>query len=189
MRQVFFIIGFILLLMVVGSVAFTFFVKRSLTPDDLPALASGALLSEADTIVKASSPPEGYVKYENKQYGFSFYHAQEAEVSEYDEGGGAMTVVLENKSTVRGMQIFIVPYNEPLISEERFKMDVPSGVRKNVEDTILDGVRAVTFNSYDERLGETREIWVIHNGYLFEITTMSGTGNWFIPVIQSWRFL
>ena len=143
----------------------------------------------ASVISQSAPPPEGMVEYRNEKYGFSYYHSPEAKITEYDEGRGAMTVVLENFERVRGMQVFIVPYGESLISEERFRMDVPSGVRKNVEEAVLDGVRAVTFNSVDESLGETREIWVIRDGYLYEITTFSGVGNWFAPIIQSWRFL
>lgn len=145
---------------------------------------------DAAVISQSAPPPATHsVEYRNETYGFSYYHTPEAKITEYDEGSGAMTIVHENFQKVRGMQIFIVPYSESTISEERFKMDVPSGVRTNVENTTLDGVRAVTFNSFDQKLGETREIWVIHNGYLFEITTFKGVGLWFTPIIQSWRFL
>ena len=134
-------------------------------------------------------PPEGYVEYTNTKYGFSFYHAPESVVKEYDEGGGAMTVTLENFERLRGMQVFIVPYGESTISEERFHKDLPSGVRTNVANATIDGVKAVTFNSQDSFLGDTREIWFIHNGYLYEVTTFAGVANWFTPIIQSWKFL
>ena len=155
----------------------------------LELVPSGTPTNAAVISQTAPPPPTHSVEYRNEKYGFSYYHTSGAKITEYDEGGGAMTIVHENFEKVRGMQIFIVPYNEPLITEERFKMDIPSGVRTNVEDATLDGVRSVTFNSFDNTLGETREIWVIHNGYLFEITTFKGVGNWFTPIIQSWRFL
>lgn len=145
----------------------------------------------AENIAKPGPPPDGYVKYENKKYGFFYYHPPEASIKEYDEGGGAMTIVLENAKTVRGLQIFIVPYSQNTISEERFKLDVPSGIRENVEKTYIGQpqVEAVTFNSYDSILGETREAWFIYNGHLYEITTFKGVGDWFVPIMQSWRFL
>jgi hypothetical protein len=203
-----------LLLIVIGSIAGTgFFAMRGSAPvsdsqtaasalaigSSFASSTSGTEVLEAkapsgtsvgpEVISVQAPPPPGYVEYRNEKYGFSYYHSLDAKLTEYDEGSGAMTLVHENFVKVRGFQVFIVPYNEPLISEERFKMDVPSGVRKNVTDTTLDGVRAVTFNSYDPMLGDTREIWVIHNGYLYEITTFSGVGNWFTPLIQSWRFI
>ena len=143
-----------------------------------------------DVISASAPPPPTHTEvYRNDRYGFQYNHTPEAKITEYDEGGGAMTIVHENEEKVRGMQIFIVPYAEEKITDERFYADVPSGVRENAEDTTLDGVRAVTFNSFDESLGETREIWVIHKGHLYEITTFKGVGLWFTPIIQSWRFL
>jgi|GEM_PF-1655513 len=143
----------------------------------------------ADVISTTAEPPATHTEtYRNERYGFEYRHTPQARVTEYDEGQGAMTIVHENVEKVRGMQIFILPYAEATISEERFRADVPSGVRENVENTTLDGIPAVTFNSFDLSIGETREIWVIHNGFLYEITTMRGVGQWFSPIIQSWRF-
>ena len=145
----------------------------------------------AGTISNPDEPPEGYVKYENERYGFSYYHSPQSSITEYDEGGGAMTVVQENLEKVRGLQIFIVPYGETIITEERFKKDIPSGVRYNIEETQLGkpGISAVTFNSYDQLLGETRELWFIYKGHLYEITTFNGFGDWFAPIMQTWRFV
>ena len=131
----------------------------------------------------------GLVHYENAKYHFSLYHAPNEEIRDYDEGGGAMTITLENVKTVRGLQIFIVPYAGSTISEERFKEDVPSGIRNNAENTALDGVRAVTFTSHDAILGDTRELWIIRGGYLYEITTPAGDTDWFASIIGTWRFL
>ena len=144
--------------------------------------------SIAPLIGKSTQPPPDYIEYRNAKYGFSFYHTPQSSITVYDEGGGAATVVLENFQKMRGFQVFIVPYSEPKISEARFHEDVPSGVRQNVQNTTLDGVQAVTFNSQDQVLGQTREIWSINNGYLYEITTFSGVGQWFAPIIESWQF-
>lgn len=144
---------------------------------------------EAEALGQKAKIPAAYLKYTNERFGFSFYHTPEGRVTVYEEGDGAATVVLEDFDRVRGMQVFIVPYAESTISDERFYKDVPSGVRENIEEVTLDGVRAVTFTSKDMLLGETREIWAIHNGYLYEITTFAGVAQWFTPIIQSWEFL
>lgn len=149
---------------------------------------SGVLVTAA-IIAAQKPPPPGYVEYRNETFGFSFWHTPQGKVTEYPEDGGAATIVLENEERKRGLQIFIVPYSDTEISEERFRADVPSGVRNNVESTVLDGTEAVTFTSQDFTLGETREIWFIKGGFLYEITTFKGVGNWLVPIIQSWRFL
>jgi len=142
-------------------------------------------------IAKAGDPPPGYVIYTNEKHGFSYYHSSQSKIKEYDEGGGAMTVVQENPQNMRGLQIFIVPYDKEVITEERFNRDVPSGVRYNIANTTigLKKILAVTFNSYDNFLGETREVWFIYKGYLFEVTTFKGFAEWFVPIMQTWRFL
>lgn len=184
-----------LLVLAGGSIYFSSSLFGSGLAEALPEgniVASSALsgvVVGADVIGTRSAPPPTHTEeYVNERYRFSYWHTPQATITEYDEGGGAMTIVHENEEKVRGMQIFIVPYAEEKISEERFRLDVPSGVRENVEATTLDGVEAVTFTSYDARLGETREIWFIKDGHLYEITTFKGVGQWFAPVIQSWRF-
>lgn len=191
---IFFLIGFVAL----GGVVFYFSGKSSSTENPttnvlerIVATTTYPVSYVPENISKPAPPPDGYVKYENKKYGFYYYHSPEATIKEFDEGGGAMTIVQENVKNVRGMQIFIVPYAENTISEERFKLDVPSGVRKNVQKTFVGEkqIEAVTFNSYDSFLGETREVWFIYKGHLYEVTTFSGVGEWFVPLMQSWRFL
>lgn len=181
----------IVLIMLLGLAALTGYRPNQATPSEQLVVSStpSGVVVDASVLSQSAPAPEGYVKYENTRYGFSFYHLPDSAVREYDEGQGAMTIVLQNEKLVRGMQVFVVPYAESLITEERFKADVPSGVREDAEDTTLNGVRAVTFVSEDMLLGPTREIWIIRNGYLYEITTFKGVGNWFTPVIQSWRWL
>ena len=133
--------------------------------------------------------PEGWEEYYNNRYGFSLFHPPQQKVQEFDEGGGAMTITFEDATSVSGFQIFVVPYSGLQITEDRFIQDVPSGVRTNVENTYVGGARAVTFNSYNALLGDTREVWFIRNGYLYEVTTFKGDTDWFTPTMQSWSFL
>jgi len=144
---------------------------------------------DPNILAQSAPPPSGYVEYRNEKYHFSLYHSPQAVVKEYDEGGGAVTITFENFQKVRGLQIFIVPYNEMTISEARFKADVPSGVRTNVANTYVNGVKAVTFNGYDSALGDTREVWFIRGGYLYEVTTFKGVADWFVPIMQTWHFI
>jgi len=195
----YYIIGSIFLLIVIFFSYKSFLPKSSNTLGfkeeqnlDLNNLASSSLPATPDFANKIAikgDPPSDYIKYVNEKYSFYFYHSTMAKVTEYDQGQGAMIVTLENVKKVRGMQIFIVPYWEKTISEARFKKDIPSGIRTNVESTLVDGVEAVTFNSVDENLGATREVWFIRGGYLYEVTTFQGVGEWFIPKMQTWGFL
>ncbi len=188
-----YISSFILLAVLVAGI-FVFNKERddnsSPTADDASKAISGNLV-DPTALARPAPPPPGYVRYQNNKYGFYFYHSPEAGISEFDEGAGATTIVLENFKKIRGLQIFITPYAEEEISEERFKMDIPSGIVTNLATTTIGVIKvpAITFNSYDEHLGDTREIWFVRNGLLYEITTFKGVRDWLTPIIQSWRFI
>ncbi len=169
----------------VFGIAFFFFPSFRLKIDN------SSLLSQAisPTLEETENIPEGYVKYKNDKYSFYFYYPNTEKVTEYDMGEGATTVTLESEGEVHGMQIFVVPYWEETISEKRFKSDVPSGIRTNVEKSFVNGVEAVTFNSVDENLGSTKEVWIIRGGYLYEITVPEEASGWLSVILETWKFL
>ena len=136
-----------------------------------------------------SVPPARTREYRNAQYGFSLQYPNELTVSTVDEGGGASTITFQNVETAKGFQIFIVPYKEMQVSEERFKRDVPSGVRESLSDITVDGATAAAFYSTNASLGATREVWVVHNGFLYEATTLKSLDKWFEEIMQTWKFV
>jgi hypothetical protein len=133
--------------------------------------------------------PAGYIEYRNVLYRFSLFYPDTLQVKEYDEGNGAMTVTFQDVATAQGFQIFIVPYDGQQVSEARFKQDEPSGVRNGSRDVTIDGVTAASFYSSNAVLGDTAEIWFIHGGYLFEVTTLKPLAGWLSQIMMSWEFL
>ncbi len=132
--------------------------------------------------------PKGSREYRNEKYRASFIYPEDLKVNEFDEGGGASTIIFQNAEKGRGFQIFVVPYKEAQVSEEQFKKDIPSGVRNNLEETVIDEVVGATFLSRDMVLGETREVWFIHGGYLFEITVPKALDEWLGTIMGTWKF-
>lgn len=132
--------------------------------------------------------PSGWKKYENKQYSFSLWHPQDQVVKEFDEGQGAATITFENSATVEGFQIFVVPYLGIQIDEARFKQDVPSGVRENLASLSIDGVEGAVFDSRNDMWGDTREVWFISKGYLYEVSTFKHLAPLVEGVIKTWKF-
>ena len=134
-------------------------------------------------------PPAGLSEYYSAQYRFSLFYPEKLEVKEYDEGGGASTITFQNVAAAQGFQIFVVPYHDPQVSEERFHTDVPSGVRKGVQNITIDGVAGASFYSTNLSLGETAEMWFIHGGYLFEVTTPKPLAGGLADIMQTWEFI
>lgn len=161
-------------------------------------LSGASSESAPDISVRASTTPEvaearpvpyGWQEYRNVAYRFSLLHPQELEVKEYPEGGNALTITFQNAKKQEGFQIFVVPYQESQVSEERFRQDLPSGVRTGVTDVTVGGVTGAAFYSANATLGETLEMWFIHEGFLFEVTTLKPLDIWLTKIMQTLEFI
>lgn len=152
-------------------------------------LATAAPPAQHEPLAVAREARAGYKEYRNETYRFALLYPEDLTVKEYNEGGGAMTVTFENRETVQGFQIFVVPYAAPEISAEQFKRDSPSGVVQEPRTIALDGTPGTIFFSIDPLLGETRELWVIHGGYLFEVTAHKSLDEWLGTIMLTWKFI
>lgn len=110
--------------------------------------------------------------YKSTTPSFSLSYPEELSVKEFDEGQGATTIVFQGPGEENGFQLFITPYREAQISEARIKQDLKGATMKDSKEIILAGnVRATLFTSESPIIGESREVWFIHDGYLYEATT------------------
>lgn len=167
----------------------------SVNSEQVPSTSSGQVsrienwtstVQHSDT--SADKMPDGWSEYRSERYGFSLFYPLEMTAGEFDEGGGASTLTFEDKDDARGFQIFAVPYSGTHVTEERFLRDVPSGVRKDPVDFYIGGTLATAFYSTHPLLGDMVEVWFIHEGYLFELTTLQPLENLLAEVIQTLRF-
>lgn len=150
-------------------------------------VARPAATTTEQTIARMA--PEGMREYRNVAYHFSLLYSEELSVAEHKEGGDAITVTFQTVKKARGFQIFITPYNEPQVSEERFRQDEPSGVRESLTTVAVDGALGAAFYSANSALGATREVWFVHNGFLYEVTTLKPLDDWLDGILQTWQFL
>lgn len=180
-------------LLLFGGVGVGVFFFAGKGDTDAQAAAAGtAAAAEEDvvsTIPETRQATEGWRGYENKAFRFGLLYPQELSVREYKEADGAMSATFENPSTGEGFQIYITPYNETQITPERFRLDVSSGVMKEPVDVIIVGVRGTMFWSKNSIMGETREVWFINNGFLYEIVTYKDLDAWLGTIMQSWKFI
>ena len=122
-------------------------------------------------------------------YHFRVSYPADFATREYDDGAGAGTIAFEGPSPGEGYQIFVVPYDKSEITRERFLTDDPSGVMKDAKDITIDGTPAKSFFGYNDQMGNTREVWFIHGGYLYEVTTYKPLAPWLTEILQTWKFL
>jgi hypothetical protein len=134
------------------------------------------------------TPPPGWLEYRDTRYGFSLFYPKELSVERF-ENGSAVTIVFQSVHQVQGFQIYIQPYLDTKISEERFKKDEPTGARQDARNVSVGGVPAVSFYSVHPTLGDTAEVWFIHNSQLYEATSLKPLSAWFADIMQTWRFM
>ncbi len=157
--------------------------ERSVAPD-----ASPTPHTSAASMPKAELQ-EPQLPYLNSQYRFYLSYPAHLRMHSYGGGGGSFTVVFQDSATKKGFQVFVAPYEHSYIDDQRFKADNPSGVFKNQTDVIVGGERATMFYGMDAAMGETREVWFIHNGFLYEVTTYKALDEWLAKIMTSWRFI
>lgn len=128
-------------------------------------------------------------KYANSAFKFSLHVPKEfSEAREYEESGGAMSATFQNPATGKGFQIYVTPYAEDYITPERLRLDVPSGVVEDQVEVIIDGVRATLFSSKNSIMGQTKELWFINEGFLYEIVIYKDLEEQFSEIMQTWQF-
>lgn len=133
--------------------------------------------------------PEESVLYKNDKYGFSLHYPQGLIFKEFDEGAGAQTIVFQKPNDVKtGFQIYITPYTEATITGQRILFDVSGAVSDLKEENIRDDFLVATFISEASILGKTREIWWLHGGFLFELTTFASLDGWIRDIVKTVEF-
>jgi len=148
-----------------------------------PASALGAQLAPH------RQAPAGEKEYYDTQYRFSLLYPQDLDVEKHDEGGGESVITFQDLQSAQGFQIFILPYTENQVTEARFNADEPSGVMRSPSNVTIDGATATSFYSTNAALGDTAEIWFIHGGYLFEVTTLKPLASWLSQIMETWKFI
>ena len=68
-------------------------------------------------------------------------------------------------------------------------MDEPSGVMNDPQNITIDGAPATEFFSTNPAMGASREIWFLHGGFLYEITTPQPLDSWLLQIMETWQFI
>lgn len=131
----------------------------------------------------------GQRKYKNTAFHFSLLYPQNLQLREYKEPGGALTVTFQDVAAQQEVQIFVTPYGDAQITDARFKLDEPSGVEVDPTNIVVDGAKGTEFFSSAPTMDDTRDVWFIKNGYLYEVTTFKELDSWLQQILQTWQFM
>lgn len=140
------------------------------------------------------APTSDAIHYDNERYGFALDYPRGLVLKEFDEGKDSFTVVFQKPGELVGFQVYITPNVGDTIEGRTLQRDVSSGVVEDLkeEDLLIDGgknkIRAATFWSDGPLTGKTREIWLLHGGYIFEFTAYAGADELLHGVLKTLTF-
>ena len=101
---------------------------------------------------------------------------------------GAEVIVVE-RGAQAGFQVFRAPHDEPALTPERIRLDLPDLVMERVQALDLGGAEALAFRSADADLGPTYEVWCVHGGYLYQVMARADFEAELNGILKSWRFI
>lgn len=154
---------------------------------DLPEIVAEDVVPVPAATVPAADRT-GWNTYTSDRFKFSLSFPEGYSAQEYAEAGGAMSLTVAEPATGAGFQVYVTPYAKDYIDEAQIALDLPSGVMQEPVDILIDGVRATMFLSRNSIMGETREVWFINNGFLYEVVTYKQLDTWLGEVMQTWKF-
>lgn len=156
----------------------------------MPQAVSVALPSEnaSSALPPAPKPPEGMYLYRSLILHFQIVYPDDLVKRVYNDGNTS-TLAFEDAAGEHGFQVFVVPYGGDTVSQERFNLDVPTGVMQDPTPVVIDGVTATAFFSTNASLGDTREVWFIHGGLLYEINARKDLDEWLSHIMATWKFI
>jgi hypothetical protein len=144
---------------------------------------------EGDKKEEDSQTLDGDKKYINTDRGFSLVYPKDLNFEEVKEGGTRRTLVFSDKAEEKSFQIYFTPYDLEYITQSKILEDVSSGRFTQPTEVVINGkIKALVFFS-TTNFGEMREIWFIHKGYLYEITTFKELDLWLSEILKTWEFL
>lgn len=144
----------------------------------------GSVNTEHDAHVIGNDSAASSDRYTLAQY-FSIATSEEFRFKEIQDDKG---IIVLAESPGESFQVFIAPFDEPgPLTPARIKKDLPQKVITNARNGTLDGVSALAFTS-EEDGDAIFEIWLVHEGYLYQITSLQAFADRLQEVLQSWRF-
>jgi hypothetical protein len=164
-------------------------------PDHAASAASTTeALAEPPAEVRAPSPsrdaPAGFKAYLAQAYHFSVVYPSALSVREQaPEKGGPLGVLFTDASGAPVVRIYVLPYSEGAITSQRIALDLPSGVVEEQVGVRVGGVEGIMFRSADQALGDTREVWFIRQGLLYEIDAPLSRDSDLQALMRTWEFI
>lgn len=130
--------------------------------------------------------------YRNATYGFSFRYPGNLKIGEYTpQGGDTTTILAQNVSQHIGFQIYITPFSDSDtdITAGRIAHDLPNLAISDAQVAQIGASsRGLAFLTKDPSFGESRQVWIVYQRHLYQISTYSSQDVLLQKVLATWVF-
>jgi hypothetical protein len=128
-------------------------------------------------------------KYNNSFYGFSFDYPEKFKVTEFGDEDNK-TILIKDANDNFKFQIIVSYFDEPgPLTKERILQDLPDLKMENVQQkTLKNGDSVLIFLSDSSNSEKTREVWLIYNEYLYQVSALQSFDNELNKILATWRF-
>ena len=122
---------------------------------------------------------------------FVFQYPQKFNVTTIPIEGGGKKILVESTQARKGFELTILQFDEQeRLTSERIRQDIPGIVIENEKSTSVgvEKIPALAFNSTDEYIGPTYEIWFVYQGNLYEALTYPEFASEMEEILKTWTF-
>ena len=133
----------------------------------------------------------GGQKYVHENPNFSFSYEGDYKISSIADADDSSETILVSRSVLDTpnafqMQIFIEPFDEDIaLTADRIKRDIPDIKMKDEKEMEIGKTKGTAFTDLDQN---TREIWFVHQGYLFQASSRLEDGRMMEEIMKGWKW-
>ncbi len=122
---------------------------------------------------------------------FVFQYPERFNVTSQSIEGGGKRILVESTEPKKGFELVVLPFDEQgILTAERIRADIPDAVLENEKSVSVgqENIPAIAFNSNDENIGQTYEVWFTYEGYLYEALTYPEFAGDMEEILKTWQF-
>jgi hypothetical protein len=148
--------------------------------------------TSTSTLAQSLLTSENANQFAHKFRKFSFLYPKEMTVANFLDENDNEVILIQNTEKGQGFQITLSPFDEKTntLSVERVKKDLPDLAIEKVEAVEIGSAgKGLAFISDNEAFGgQSREVWFVHGGFLYQISTYSHLDPLIQSVLNTWKF-
>lgn len=124
-------------------------------------------------------------------HGFSFGYPDPLKAGSQTDDNGNTTILVQDTASHVGFQVYITPWSNSAVttvSADDVAASLPDIQMHNPTQVSINGTPALAFQATDATFGDSRQVWFIRKGFLYQVSSYSSQDPLLEKVLSSWRW-